>query len=295
MRRLWLRTMVAGVALAGAAAAPACAQEGAAVDALVAQKNSKDVAIPTFGFEARWWFFTLDGTTQLTDRDINGQTLRGTVLDFGKEYELDTANSAPEAVAELKFSKGWGVTASYMEMGSEGSRFLDQGFNYDGQQFNVGDYVSTALNLRYGTILARWMILENVLGLHVGPTLGCGYVRFDQTVERTSGVPAVTQTVHETGRSPLPLIGVSARFGFYGAGVVKFDASGGYIAYDGNRGAWFDSTLGIYWLPKEVIGIGGGIRFLHIDLTKLELDKHVSWAAGRFTLFGVYLGLEVRL
>ena len=225
-----------------------------------------------------------------------GQTLRGTVLEWGEEYELDTQNAAPELVVELSFgADGWGVIASYMEMGSDGSQVLTTAFDYDGKSYSVGDFVSTALDLRYGYIQARWMLVEDLMGLHIGPTLGSGYVRVDQIAERWTGVPLAAEQVHETGRTPLPLAGVSSRWGLYETAVVKLDVSGGYIAYDGNRGVWFDAVLGVTYLFKGTIGIGAGLRFLHIDIAKLELEEDISWAAGRFTMFGVYVGLEVRL
>lgn len=287
--------VVAGLALL-AGARTAAAQDAAGAQLVAGQKMSDDIALATLSLEVRWWWFNLDGGTKLTDQDPSGATLEGSVMKWGEEYELDTQNAAPELVAELKVGgKGWGAVASYMEMGSDGSQFLTESFEYDGQQYAVGDFVSQALDLRYGAILARWMLVENLFGLHVGPTLGIGYVRFDQIVERTSGSPPVTEQVHETGRSPLPLIGASARWSIMGTAILKADVAGGYAAYDGNRGAWFDATLGIYYVYKAVLGIGGGIRFLHIDIEKLELEEDVSWASGRFTLYGAYIALEVRL
>jgi len=299
MRRMvshWFAPGALALAALAGGAAPAAAQDASGAALLVDQKNADDIAIPTLGLEVRWWFFQFDGGTKLTDQDPSGTTLQGSVLKFGEEYELDTQNAAPEVAVELAFgSKGWGAIATYMEMGSDGSQFLTEAYTYDGKNYAIGDYVSTALDLRYGSVQARWMLVENLFGLHLGPTLGVGYVRFDQQVERTMGTPPVTDTVHETGRTPLPVLGASMRWSILGAALVKCDVSGGYLAYDGNRGAWFDATLGISYVYKKVIGIGIGARFLHIDFEKLELDEDVSWASGRFTLYGFYAALEVRL
>ena len=43
------------------------------------------------------------------------------------------------------------------------------------------------------------------------------------------------------------------------------------------------------------VGRSRGIRFIHMDLERVELDSDFAWAAGRFTVFGVYLALEIRL
>ena len=144
--RRWIRGAAGAAAALALCAATrtAAAQDATTAQIVAGQKMSDDIAIATLGLEMRWWWFNLDGGTKLTDQDPSGATLQGNALKWGEEYELDTANAAPELAAELKFGgKGWGCIGTYMEMGSDGSQFLTESFTYDGKQYAVGDFVSS--------------------------------------------------------------------------------------------------------------------------------------------------------
>lgn len=245
--------------------------------------------------EGRWLFFNLDGSTKVTDTDVTGTAIRGTTAGFADEFDLDTTLGAPELAVELNVFWGWGVVASYLEVGTDGDTILQEDINVDGNMYSAGDYVSDAIDLRYGKALIRAHFLEDVFGVSAGITFGAGFTRFDQEVEHVPAGSTTGTTSHETGRMTMPQLGAVLHVAPIEWFFADLDISGGYIAYDGDRGAWFDGTLGIYFLPISRIAIGGGVRFLHIDLEKVELDTDFAWAAGRFTLFGVYLGLEIRL
>ncbi len=281
------RVLAAAIALAGAACfAPAVwAQEGG---------ETKGAATPTVGIEGRWLFFNLDGSTKLTDTDVTGTAVRGTTAGFADEFDLDTDVAAPELAVELNIFGGWGIVASYLEIGTDGDTILQEDIAVDGKIYNVGDYVSDSLDLRYGKALLRWNVID-LLGVSAGPMLGVGFTRFDQEVEHVAAGSSIVEVSHETGRMTLPQLGAALHWAPIDWCYVDLDLSGGWLAYDGNRGAWADGTLGIAVLPISQIAITGGVRVIHMDLEKVELDSDFAWAAGRFTLFGVYLGLEIRL
>lgn len=266
-------------------AAPAAAQDG----------EKKGAETPTVAIEARWLFFNLDGSTKVTDTDVTGQALRGTTMGFADEYDLDTELGAPEVVVELNVFGGWGVIGSYLEVGTDGGTVLQENVVVDGQSYNIGDYVSDSIDLRYGKAMLRWNLIENLLGVSAGPIFGAGYVRFDQQVERIAPGSPVVQVSHETGRMTLPQLGATLHWAPVDWFFADLEVSGGWLAYEGDRGAWGDGTFGIAFVPISQIAIGGGVRFVHIDLERVELDSDFAWAAGRFTLFGVYIGLEIRL
>lgn len=282
------RMLALACGLAGSAwlAAPADAQEG----------GTKGADTPTIiAIEARWLFFNLDGSTKVTDTDLTGASLRGTTAGFADEFDLDQDIGAPELAFELNVFGGWGVVGSYLEIGTDGASILQEDIVVDGKNYSAGDYVSDALDLRYGKALIRVHLVENLLGFSLGPLVGAGFARFDQDIDHVAAGSPVVENSHETGRIVLPQAGAAVHFAPVDWFFADFEASGGYLAYDGNRGAWLDGTLGIYFLPMSQIAIGGGVRFIHMDLEKVELDSDFAWAAGRFTVFGVYIGLEIRL
>lgn len=269
---------------------------GAASPAAAQDDGTKGADTPTVvALEGRWLFFNLDGSTKVTDTDLTGQALRGTTAGFADEFDLDQDLGAPEVAVELNIFGGWGVVGSYLEIGTDGASILQEDIIVDGKTYSAGDYVSDALDLRYGKALLRVNLIENLFGFSLGPMAGAGYTRFDQDIDHVASGSSVVETSHETGRMTLPQVGAAVHFAPVDWFFADFEASGGYLAYDGDRGSWIDGTFGLYFLPMSQIAIGAGVRFIHMDLEKVELDSDFAWAAGRFTVFGVYFGLEIRL
>jgi hypothetical protein len=285
LTRRCIAILAAGAMFILGSAGPAAAQDG----------ETAGAETPTIAIEGRWLFFNLDGSTKVTDTDLTGRAIRGTTVGFADEYDLDTSVAAPEVAIELDVIADFGVIGSYLEVGTDGDTVLQEDVVVDGKTYNAGDYVSDALDLRYGKLLMRWNLIENFFGLSVGPMVGAGYVRFDQEVERIPAGMMTPETSHETGRMTMPQLGAMVHWAPVDWFFIDAELSGGWLAYDGDRGAWGDATLGLAFVPVSQIAIGGGIRFLHIDLEKVELDSDFAWAAGRFSLFGVYIGLEIRL
>ena len=283
MRRTWLRGCVAAGCVA-ACAGWARAEGGDTPDAL---------KTPTFAGELRWWFFALDGDLRVNDVDQTGTAVKGTILEFGREYDLDTQSGAPELLARLNLGVGFAFSGSYMEMGSDGNRLLRRDVTYAGETYNAGDYLSSALDLRYSRAMVEWHVVD-LLGVAAGIAAGGAYIRFDAEIERTTGSPPVTTTTHEIGHAPFPLLGGIVRVAPVKWFYARAEVAGGGGTWDDLEGYWLDAAAGAYLLPLRNIAIGGGVRVLHLDIQNLDMGKNAE-AEGRFTLYGVYVAVEVRL
>lgn len=279
------RTMRVGLAAGLVAVAAATARADG--DTPDAQKA------PTFAGEARWWFLNLDGDLRVSDVDQTGTAVKGTILEFGREYDLDTQAGAPELTARLNLGVGFAFSASYLELGSDGNRVLRRDVTYAGQTYNAGDYLSSALDLRYARGMVEWNLVD-LLGVAAGVTAGCAYVRFEADIERTSGTPPVTTTTHEIGHAPFPLVGGIVRVAPVKWFYARADVAGGGGTWDDLQGYWLDAAVGGYLLPVRNIALGGGVRVLHIDIQNLDMGKKAE-AEGRFTLYGVFAAVEIRL
>ncbi|MCI0341931.1 MAG: hypothetical protein L0216_12420 [Planctomycetales bacterium] len=265
-----------GIALA-AASGTARADEG----------GSRASVEPTLAAEIRWWWLALDGDLRVSDLDPSGEVLRGTLLEFGSEYDLDTRVGTPEAVARLSLGGSVSVLAGYFEVGSDGNEQLRRGVSYGGRTYTAGEWLSTALDLRYARAALSWMPLD-LLGVRAGAMVGAAWLRFDATVADDDG------RTRARGEAPFPCAGLAARVALADFLFVRGDVSGLAGSYGDLRGLWLDGSLAAHLVPVRNVTIGGGVRALHVDVEELDLGRQ-AWAEGRFTLFGVYAVVEIRI
>ncbi len=249
--------------------------------------GSRAASEPTLAAEVRWWWLALDGDLRVSDLDPSGEVLRGTILEFGREYELDTRVGTPEALARLSLGGSVAIHGSYLEVGSDGNEQLRRGVSYGGRTYTAGEWLSTALDLRYARAALSWMPLD-LLGVRAGAIVGGAWLRFDATVEDDDG------RTHARGEAPFPFVGVAARAALADFLLVRGDVSGLAGSYGDLRGLWADGSLAAHLVPVRNVTIGVGLRALHVDVGELDLGRS-AWAEGRFTLFGVYAAVELRI
>ena len=244
---------LAALALTGITG-PALAQDRGPID--------QDIQVSLGGF-----FLESD-----TDLRLDGDTGRGTDVDWESEFDLDDKDRF-RVDAFWRFAPRHKVRLMYFENNRSKSTTLTRDIEFGDTIFPVNLQVDARIDTsilelayEYAFMQRDNMELAGSFGIHTVDLEAA--MKGDITTPGGGGTAEVEEVGDATG--PLPVIGF--RYLWHMGGNFYFDglAQFFYVEWDNNSGSIQDYKVGVTWFPWQNVGIGVGYNTF---ITRLDVSK----------------------
>jgi len=237
------------------------------------------IAVPAFADEvvaikAGYQLLTPDGSIAGND---NGS---GAKLDAENDLNWDDSEDLL-----LDLALQWGdsrLSFTYMPIEFSGSNTLNFAGSYNGQNFNVGERVTSAATIDLYDIGYTYYLINMddlpsrfQLGIELALKVADIDVKFADSVAESNSSDSIVAV--------LPTLGIRTRIAL--ADLVGLSARVGYVEYNENH--FLDADIQLEYSPVPNAGIFIGYRFYDLEVD--EQDIYVS-----LELSGPYVGLMIR-
>ena len=204
----------------------------------------------------------------------------GAKIDIENDMNLDDSQNVT-AEAALQFGN-LRLSLGYMPIEYSGDGQMTISGTYNGQNFSIGDPVSTKLKLNlYDAGLTFYLINMDDLPVRVqlGPEVAVKLV--DAKVDFVDSLAGID--AHDSGTAAIPTIGGRARIGL--SDFVAVIARAGYLEYDNNH--FLDAEAQVEFSPLPMVGVYAGYRTfqLKVDQSDIFVDADMK---------GPFIGAMVR-
>lgn len=232
-------------------------------------------AEPVVELEGRYWITGLNSHVKVTE-----DLLIGTDIDLVDDLGLGDKDF-PEV--RLKWNTGPNslLRFAYTKVCFGGDKVIERAISFSGQTYAVGTHVSTELEVDYFRLGWAWQFLDIGEGaVKAGPLLEAKAFMLDASLD----APSIGVSEAEDFIIALPTIGamvdvnVGEKFNLFAE--VSGLPSAGY-------GHFFDTEIGIKFIPIENLSIIVGYRVIDI-----ELEDDDSY--GEIDMTGPFFGATLR-
>jgi outer membrane protein len=205
------------------------------------------------GARGHYWFPSLDGTVQVDEAGIVGDT-----IDFDKDLGIDD-----EDYPSVEAFVGLGnhhLSLTYTGIDYSGKKMLTRDIDFAGETYSVGDLVTSSIEYTMIDFHYQYDLLdlENILaGFSLGGVLQVKYLDGEVSL-KTTGIDE-----EEDFTLPIPMLGVNLHLGIL-ADILEARLKGTAIGYSGNT--MYELMADISWTPFPFMDIHGGYKTFVIDI-----------------------------
>lgn len=204
--------------------------------------------------DINYWFSELDGKVQVTDAGLSG-----TKIDLVNDLGVDDSENIPNFTLSYRLFENSKISFSYFDVENEGSKSINQVFNYKGNTYTVGATVTSSLDLtviegRYGY---RFLGTDkyDLYGL-----IGVKYAKVKAELNNTS-----FGTKKEEITAPVPVVGISAEVRPFNKFAIGGEITGLTISTGSVDFTLIDALANVGYDISDNFRASLGYRYLNID------------------------------
>lgn len=232
-------------------------------------------AEPTIEFEGRYWITGLKSHVKVTE-----DSLIGTDIDLVDDLGI-ADEDFPEARLRWNTGPNSMLRLAYTQVAYSGDKNLERTISFNGSSYVVGTPVSTDLEVDYLRLGWAWQFINIGDGtIKIGPLLEAKAFMLDVSLD----APSIGVSESEDFMMALPAIGAILDINL-GQKINIFAEISGLPSTD--YGHFFDTEIGIKFIPIKNLSIVAGYRIIDI-----ELEDDDSY--GEVDITGPFIGATLR-
>ena len=170
--------------------------------------------------------------------------------------------------AKIKITKRLNMNLDYFGYHSDATKRADSEFNFDDVIIPIGARVDTSLDMDVYVVNFGYDLVHTEQ-TRFGIGLGAHIADLSLDIKGKARVGDTEFPLgegHEDVTAPAPNIHVYGAVGFTNNFIMRFDGGWMSLKYDDCSGRLFFADVLLEYWPLKYAGIGGGFRFLDVDL-----------------------------
>jgi len=210
------------------------------------------------------WGFTLGGFWQTFDTKVrfDGETSRGTDIDFETDLGLDRKLTGPGISGFYRFSNRHRLDLAYVPWGRECTQTIDRQIEWGDVVYDAGATITSKAKVQLFNAIYRYSFFNNgrvTFGLNAG--ISSLWSDFSLSGEGTiSGGTDVSGTITERKSVifPIPVIGLHLELMLVKKLFWRLEDNFFAASISGYAGKVNEFNTSFVWFPVKHFGVGGG-------------------------------------
>lgn len=226
--------------------------------------------------DAKWW---VTGGSYLAKRNFQASAT-GTIAGSSREFDFENAlglDDSPDLfMAELgwQFSENWGVAVQYFRSKRNGSRTLDESFEWQDELYDIGVQIDAGTKMEITRFFFARRFRDN--GPH-SVKVGAGIHWIDLSAYISGDATLNDQTTEfrtSTARAslPVPNIGIWYRYSPNQNWMASVRTDWLSASIDDYSGDIWNASVGVNFRLWDHIGIGANYQYFELTGTLKEDD-----------------------
>jgi hypothetical protein len=206
----------------------------------------------------------------------------GGLIDTNELLDMDSSVTVGRLDSYWRFTPNQRLEFSYYNINRTGNKVLNQDVEWDGETFAVGSTVDSKLQTTTYKLNYSWSFYRNEK-VDLGIGAGLHITEIDAALSGTAYTNPIdpnnpaTQYVGEQAikvLAPLPVGGFRISYNITDRLRIRGATDIFVLKFDGNKGNFRDTTLGLDWRFSKHVGVGGSL--INDDLYLESTDNNTT-------------------
>ncbi len=217
-----------------------------------------------------------------TELRVDSSAGLGTIIDLEDDLNFEDRPALPYALLNLRLGERWRIEGEYFALNRDRTTVIDR-------ELEIGDAVfpiNSTVNAHFDSDIYRLSVGYSFLKRpthEVGIALGVHVTTFELGI-RTDGA-LVTVSESADTLAPLPTLGFYGSYAFSPKWLLQGRADLFSLEYEDYSGSLFNLNVGIEYQLAKHVGLGGGYRYVDLELTAdkaLDIGSSTADVSGEF-------------
>jgi hypothetical protein len=208
--------------------------------------------------------FVIGNTNTLMGAENSGL---GAYLDTNQLLDMESSVTVARLDGYWRFTPNQRLEFAYYNINRTGTKILDQNIEWNGEVFAIGSNVNSDLKTTTYKLNYSWSFYRNEK-VDLGIGAGLHVTQIDASLDGTAYTnpsdpndPATEYVGAQTVKvlAPLPVVGFRISYNITDRLRIRGSTDIFALKFDGNKGNFRDTSLGLDWRFSKHVGVGGSI------------------------------------